>query len=254
MNKSVNLNVLAIVLATGLLISGCANFNLNLPFFSNYKVPDDPPRAQFLHKRQLPVKDLKAVLVKAPLHQTINMVEEAIISVTDTTTYIVKNDADTSANSRQDIKIRSNTFQFDDVSKLKKYFYTGNYVIKVSSFDVRPQRAEYYVEVSIQGGLNGYTVKPKMKGFVNWDLYKYRPQKGDTLKIPAESEPYFGIGSYLHEVEETYVNFNNKEKTFTYWKEDNVDDEPISMGIMEADVRSKLIEYAALRDITAYTK
>jgi len=252
MAKNVNTNVTAVLLVLGLLISGCSNFNLNLPFFSKHKVPENPPRAFFVQKEKMPLKSFKKVKINAPLNEVVRIVQQAISSTVDTTSFIVKTNTDTTRRP-QTIKVRSQTLRYEDISEIEPLFYIGNYVIHDPSFQIRAQNAEYYVEVELTSDYGGYILNPRSYAKVNWDLFEYSADKADTLKVPAEAEKYYGIGSYAYEVEETYINQRGKEKSFTYWEEEKVDDKPKSKGILEARVRNKVIEFAALNNLNAST-
>jgi len=229
------------------IFEGCSNFKL--PFISKNGGGDTPvTRAFFVRNDVRPLKEMKQVFIRGSLQETVLLVKEAMQAVLDTTNFSRR---DSDENTNVIMNVHSYEIKLDSLPLLEEYFFVGKYIIGEKGLVVEGEKPRYLMHVQVKGSNDGFIVKPLAEAHVDWGIYKTTPELGTKTKISESKYEDYGVGTYRFKEKRTYIDRKGKEKEFFVWEEIDINDKPISKGLLEHQLRNKIIELAALSNIRA---
>ena len=222
-----------------------------LPFFKDEE--KDYPRAFYVDKKDFERPEKRGIRMEGNLKEAIKLMEDSMQATMDTTTDVLRIDDDSEENTgpgRKIMKVITPKIEVDSLDEFQELFAMGEYIIDDPDVLVKPEGLSYQMVSVLSLDGRRFDITIQLIGYINWNLYQEN-RRGKLEKIPEEEEKMYGVGKYRYRKPYTYVDRRGNEQTAYVWRTVNVEDEPESRGIIEKELQNKMIELAAIRNLSA---
>lgn len=232
---------LIVAVLLSVIIAGCAALGIG----GNDDL-DDGPRAFFVEPESQMRVDSRFVRVRGSLDEVARLVSMTIEDVMDTTANVLRvpRTQPPEGNLQPFMRVVTPVIRVDSMPQFRQFFNLGDYLLDSVDFEVRAEDFQYQMTAILFLRGQEFLVQFNLEGQNSWNVYDLRGRR--PTKVSDSDRVKFGVGSYRYRVPAERVNWRGSVTEIFEWEVVQINDKPTTRGILESELRTRLIELAAI--------